>query len=225
MLYELQPSLDVTGGPWFTDNELDVEFIRSLLVIIWRYVGEKSYPNAFKPHATQKKDKEGVEVEQTPPIQQSYTHNYVGYATIPEIQQFIVGSHITTVDLTVHNIRSLCEVLVYEDKFERWDGGSTYRVTWYSLMEAGGTDMKLDDDYDQELEIQNGNGTIKNQIEDSNVEKSFASLNFSNDIMKYFEFDSLDLCKGFSGISGRSTTFETNDTDDHGGIYLDDWLN
>ena len=33
MLYNLQPSIDVTGGPWFTDSELDTEFIETLLEV------------------------------------------------------------------------------------------------------------------------------------------------------------------------------------------------
>jgi DNA-directed RNA polymerase III subunit RPC6 len=30
MLSELNPSAEITGGPWFTDLELDVEFIEEL---------------------------------------------------------------------------------------------------------------------------------------------------------------------------------------------------
>lgn len=31
MLSELQPSIELSGGPWYTDNELDTEFIGVLL--------------------------------------------------------------------------------------------------------------------------------------------------------------------------------------------------
>lgn len=31
MLEELQPSIELSGGPWYTDNELDTEFIGYLL--------------------------------------------------------------------------------------------------------------------------------------------------------------------------------------------------
>ena len=30
MLAGLTPSVEITGGPWFTDNELDVEFVDML---------------------------------------------------------------------------------------------------------------------------------------------------------------------------------------------------
>ena len=34
MLYELTPSIEVTGGPWFADSELDKEFINEVLAAI-----------------------------------------------------------------------------------------------------------------------------------------------------------------------------------------------
>lgn len=30
MLANLEPSVELTGGPWYTDNELDLEFIQAL---------------------------------------------------------------------------------------------------------------------------------------------------------------------------------------------------
>jgi DNA-directed RNA polymerase III subunit RPC6 len=30
MLYELQPSNEVTGGVWFTEQELDVDFVETV---------------------------------------------------------------------------------------------------------------------------------------------------------------------------------------------------
>lgn len=31
MLSHLEPSSAITGGPWYTDNELDTEFIKQLM--------------------------------------------------------------------------------------------------------------------------------------------------------------------------------------------------
>ena len=45
MLYHLQPSTEVTGGPWFTDVELDLAFIDHILRVIWRYVAGETFPN------------------------------------------------------------------------------------------------------------------------------------------------------------------------------------
>lgn len=41
MLYDIEPSTDVTGGPWFSDNELDLEFIEGLSKAIFKFVASK----------------------------------------------------------------------------------------------------------------------------------------------------------------------------------------
>jgi hypothetical protein len=38
MLSGTTPSVDMTGGPWFTDNELDVEFVNSLKTVLEAYL-------------------------------------------------------------------------------------------------------------------------------------------------------------------------------------------
>ena len=47
MLEGLEPSIALTGGPWYTDNELDTEFIQHLsgacLKFIRDLVRERSY--------------------------------------------------------------------------------------------------------------------------------------------------------------------------------------
>ncbi len=136
MLFNLQPSIEVSGGPWFTDSELDTEFIESLQTVVWRFVAQKSYPNAFGGNHNRNQGKivRNINI----PLQQTYPSNYAGYATVSEIQEFIMNSRITTVDLSANDIRALCEVLVFDDKFERWNGGHTYKATWHSLIEAGG---------------------------------------------------------------------------------------
>lgn len=40
MLYELEPSVELTGGPWYTDNELDTAFVKALTVVCERFVRE-----------------------------------------------------------------------------------------------------------------------------------------------------------------------------------------
>ncbi len=50
MLAKLTPSEDVTGGPWFTDGELDTEFIERLSSLIEMYVRSRSM-RRFPRHA------------------------------------------------------------------------------------------------------------------------------------------------------------------------------
>jgi DNA-directed RNA polymerase III subunit RPC6 len=123
MLSTLQPSVEVTGGPWFTDSELDSEFIDSLLRVVWQYVARESFPNAFGD-------------EHDPLPQESYAASYTRFPSVTDVHQFVMNSGISTVELSPTDIRSLCEVLVYDDKLERKDG--LYRATWHSVVAAGG---------------------------------------------------------------------------------------
>lgn len=38
MLYELNPSVEVTGGAWYTDQELDTEFIENVTKACYKYI-------------------------------------------------------------------------------------------------------------------------------------------------------------------------------------------
>ncbi|KAK6458121.1 34-kDa subunit of RNA polymerase III (C) [Scheffersomyces xylosifermentans] len=127
MLYNLQPSIEVTGGPWFTDSELDTEFIDSLLTVIWRFAASKTYPSAFQPPSAN-----------TNPMQASYPTNHTGFVNLDAIMEFITSNKITNIDLALNDIRSLCDVLVYDDKLELISQTTdTYKATWQSVLEAG----------------------------------------------------------------------------------------
>lgn len=41
MMAHLEPSVELTGGPWYTDNELDTEFIKLLCSACLRYIRER----------------------------------------------------------------------------------------------------------------------------------------------------------------------------------------
>lgn len=100
MLYNLQPSLELTGGPWFSDAELDVEFVELLLNVVYHYCEENTELSL------------GV---QSPPVQ------------VAAIKQFIVDQEVSRVELDEGHIRALCEVLVYDDRLER--SGAGYKAT------------------------------------------------------------------------------------------------
>ncbi|ANB14350.1 Rpc34p [Sugiyamaella lignohabitans] len=129
MLASLQPSVEVTGGPWFTDSELDSEFIENLLNITWRYVVSLTFPRAFEQDNFA--DKQG-------PQQATYPASYKGYPSVTQIHKFVTDSGITNVELGVSDIRALCEVLVYDDRLERRDAGFSYKATWQSVVAFGG---------------------------------------------------------------------------------------
>ncbi|KAG5419855.1 RPC34 [Candida metapsilosis] len=125
MLYHLQPSIDVTGGPWFTDSELDTEFIDTILEVVWRFIVNKTFPRAEQEHHA------------VNPLQASYIASFQG-VDLDQILEFINGSGVSSVELELNDIRSLCDVLKYDDKVEELDGHSgLFKATRQSLVEKG----------------------------------------------------------------------------------------
>ena len=41
ILFHLEPSTEVTGGPWYTDKELDTEFIKLLSAACLKFVPDR----------------------------------------------------------------------------------------------------------------------------------------------------------------------------------------
>lgn len=125
MLYNLQPALDVIGGPFFTDSELDTGFVEGLGLLIWKFVATRSYPHFFQPDTLAN------------PVQASYPAGYSGFATLDAICEFILNNDVTNVELNSSNIRSLCNLLVYDDKLELANNSfDQYTVPWQSLVES-----------------------------------------------------------------------------------------
>ena len=134
MLYHLQPSVEVTGGPWFTEGELDVEFINSLLTIIWRYVAQNSFPNGFQTVVGRVDNSKNSDLKKK---SSQYSPHVRSYSTTQEILDFISSAGVANVELSTANIRSLCTVLVYDDRLEEV-GFDCYRATLTSVAQLVG---------------------------------------------------------------------------------------
>lgn len=140
ILASLEPSVEMSGGPWFTDAEIDTDFIESLLHIVWRYIASLSYPQQYyqqqqnqHQNGSDTSDQERNKLENQ---QRSYPASYRGHPPVARIHEFIANSGITNVDLSLVDVRTLCEVLVYDGKLERLDGGYSYKATWASMEAA-----------------------------------------------------------------------------------------
>lgn len=124
MLTGIEPSLELSGGPWFTDAEIDTEFIDSLTNVICRFVDTQSFPSANG-------SEQALRV---------YAANYKDFPTVQTIAAFVKDSGIANVDLTVADIKTLCEVCVYDGRLEKIDGGYCYKATLKThLQYATGT--------------------------------------------------------------------------------------
>ncbi|KAG4305240.1 hypothetical protein PORY_001410 [Pneumocystis oryctolagi] len=107
MVYDLVPSIELTGGPWFTDQEMDLEFIERLQGALYKYILFHSYP----------KSKDTL-----------FPPSYSGYLTAQQIYSWLKNSGITEVDLELPDVISLLDVLVYDRKIEYCQNGTAFRA-------------------------------------------------------------------------------------------------
>ncbi|TBU23690.1 RNA polymerase Rpc34 subunit-domain-containing protein, partial [Dichomitus squalens] len=103
MLAHLEPSVELTGGPWYADKELDTEFIKLLSDVRLMTVRDRSFPKTNQGEDT--------------PVRRLYplTHSYL---TAPQILELIKKSRVTETKLTVHHVEMLPEVLILDGKVE-----------------------------------------------------------------------------------------------------------
>lgn len=47
MMSHLEPSVEITGGPWYSENELDTEFIKMLATACLRFIQDKVRLNSW----------------------------------------------------------------------------------------------------------------------------------------------------------------------------------
>ncbi|KAJ1731107.1 34-kDa subunit of RNA polymerase III (C) [Coemansia biformis] len=99
MLSTVSPSADITGGPWFTDQEMDTDFIDQLAKQCHHLIYAYSYPR-HNPAMV-------------------YPVSHMGYPTASQIKRFISDNRVSTVELTTENIEELLTMLIYDGKIER----------------------------------------------------------------------------------------------------------
>ncbi|KAI0705529.1 RNA polymerase Rpc34 subunit-domain-containing protein [Earliella scabrosa] len=109
MLYHLDPSVEMTGGPWYTDNELDTEFIKLLCSACLRFIRDRSSPK-----------QKNADTSSTSTNQQLYPISAApSYPTAQQILTFLSRSRITETQLTVDHVEQLLNVLVLDGDIER----------------------------------------------------------------------------------------------------------
>ncbi|MBW0505867.1 hypothetical protein O181_045582 [Austropuccinia psidii MF-1] len=110
MLSELQPSIELSGGPWYTDNELDTEFIAVLLQGIHKCLLDRSYPSASPSSADPSKSL-------------LYPTSHTAYlpTTVHDVLSYLKQSQIIQegTDLNSEHIITLLDVLLFDGAIER----------------------------------------------------------------------------------------------------------
>jgi len=108
MMAHLEPSVELTGGPWYTDNELDTEFIKLLCSACLRYIRERTLP------------KHKYDDGRLPSSQPLYPASAgIAYPNAKEILSFLSKSKITETKFTEEHVEMLLNVLVLDGDIER----------------------------------------------------------------------------------------------------------
>lgn len=163
MLAHLSPNEDVTGGPWFSDGELDVELIAITADAVVTFLERSSWkkvhikreqrspsPLSIEDPAIGKKRKrpangdiEGIHPKSrgriiTEETQISYPPGYRNYPTVHAIKHFIeeAGFLKNSADLTISDLQNLLDVLVFDDRIEKIGGGYRTVRGVYGATEA-----------------------------------------------------------------------------------------
>ncbi|KAI5996988.1 RNA polymerase Rpc34 subunit-domain-containing protein [Pisolithus albus] len=107
MLAHLEPSVELTGGPWYTDNELDVEFIKLLSSACLHYIRDRSFPKQSSKRVAQNQ------------IRLYAIGAAPSYPSAQQIQHFLSKSKITETELGVEHVEMLLRVLELDGEIEK----------------------------------------------------------------------------------------------------------
>ncbi|KAI9841402.1 MAG: 34-kDa subunit of RNA polymerase III (C) [Sclerophora amabilis] len=153
MLTSLTPSEGVTGGPWFTDGDLDTDFVEVLCNSIEAFVSSRSFYRASSSstgsNPAVKKEKTGVKPQlesnnlresgASIGVKRSHSNKpkekllplppgYKRYPTLGEIKRWLNASAITSVTLTEAHVEQLVDVLYYDGRIQKVLDGTAYKA-------------------------------------------------------------------------------------------------
>jgi len=93
VLYGITPAEEVTGGIWFSNNDVDLAFVERLMEVIHNYCYRKEEP---------------------------YMLNSISsLVSIIDLRDFINSSNIATVELSVNDVNTLVDLLISEGRMDR----------------------------------------------------------------------------------------------------------
>ncbi|RUP50241.1 RNA polymerase Rpc34 [Jimgerdemannia flammicorona] len=117
MLYELSPSVEVTGGAWYTDQELDTEFIENVAKACYKFIYSR-VRISLKIGAFDHRAVSSISFPRGQP-DAVFAASYSGLPTATQIRRFILDSKISSIDLSLDDIIALLDVLIYDGKIEK----------------------------------------------------------------------------------------------------------
>lgn len=143
MLYDLEPSGELSGGPWYDDNkDLDVAFVNGLLEVIHRYIHKRSFPTSERVETS-------YGIKRVPRF---YKPDYRGYPSAEQIYDWVIEAGILDDSVKesfgVSHVHKILEVLCYNNVIQKRRDGVTFRAI---LPDEELLDDDQDQYYDDEL--------------------------------------------------------------------------
>ena len=156
MLAKLQPSENVTGGPFYTDGVLDEEFVHQMSLWAERYIIGRSW---WHPPLSEHKRKPNLKMTQEQAEETRAAEfrqrgqgrdrsnamlpmhpRYRGFPTLSEVTRAINGSGLSGVTMKESEMEQLLNILCWDGRLEKIWHGKAYRA----IKQVDGEDGVMD---------------------------------------------------------------------------------
>ncbi|KAG8741820.1 34-kDa subunit of RNA polymerase III (C) [Ceratobasidium sp. 414] len=105
ILANLQPSVEVSGGPWYNNSEFETEFVQTLCNVCLNFIQKRSFPVI--------KSNSKLSPRALFPVSESSR-----YPTAADVLNFLKQTNVTDAPLDLVHVESLLQVLVYDGTVE-----------------------------------------------------------------------------------------------------------
>ncbi|KAG1842334.1 RNA polymerase Rpc34 subunit-domain-containing protein, partial [Suillus subluteus] len=156
MLAHLEPSVELTGEPWYTDNELDMEFIKLLSTACLHYIHDRV------PSSQNENRLYSISAAPT-------------YPSAQHIQHFLSKSKLTETQLGVEHVEMLLRVLELDGEIEKLPA---FTMPWDATVDSDNatssdshSDSSSDSDSDSDSDSESDSATRKKRKRSSSKKK------------------------------------------------------
>lgn len=143
MLAELEPSDDVTGGPFYTDGLLDEDFVYHMAECAYRFIASRSWDHGEAMRKGTKRSRTaapGAEDAKVMPSEALQDINamksaepwplppgYTGYPTVKDVAKALNASRLTDANMTESDASRLVDLLYWDGRVVKVMGGKALK--------------------------------------------------------------------------------------------------
>jgi DNA-directed RNA polymerase III subunit RPC6 len=123
MLFDVQPSKDVTGGAWYTDQELDQEYVDEITGFVVSWIRRKVTLLFVASVRRAAKISHWITITQTLGTSRAAKLAMSTVVSVSDVQQALAQSNISSTVLTHSDIHSLLRMCIYDGTLEMYRAG------------------------------------------------------------------------------------------------------